>query len=183
MRTLTRVLTAAVVALALVGAAEPPKPSGLYAAGFRFRDDSGREVELASLRGRNVVLTMFYSTCTTKCPMTLKKLKEIETAFAERKEPADFVLVSFDSRSDSPDALRRYRKRQKLDEERWHLLTGSSTTVRALADRIGLGGFLDLGDHMVHSYRIVRLDPDGTVIAAIDWQHPEIAPLLAATRH
>jgi len=153
-------------------------PGGsLYRESFQFRNDRGEAADLTAFRGRNVILTMFYTDCTSTCTLTLSKLREIERAFEEKKIPVELVLVSFDARNDSPRNLARFRKREKLPAARWHLLTGDTASIRRLATRIGLGNFSDLGDHILHAFRIVLLDEQGVIRKSLDWDHRKVESL------
>jgi len=112
--------------------------------------------------------------------MTVAKLREIEKAFQARKTLITIVLISFDSRNDSPRALARFRKREKLPSENWHLLTGRSSDVQRLADRLSLGNYLNMGDHIVHGTGIFLLDEQGAVRKKLDFKNRDVATLFAA---
>jgi len=149
--------------------------NSLYSLAATFRDDTGREVKLSSFRGKPVVLAMFYSECTSRCPMTLERLRAIDEAFAARKEAVDIVLVSFDVRRETTKTLARFRKRERLPKERWHLLRGSEEATQSLARAVGFGNVLDLGDHFVHPVRIVKMDAEGTITKTLDLEHRDVA--------
>lgn len=176
-RTLS-VVAGALFGVALPAAAAPALPAGsLYEEPFRWTDDSGVQVELSEFRGRPVILTMFYGNCSSICPVTLRKLREIDTAFEQRGITADFVLVSFDSTFDTPRALARFRERHKLPPDRWHLLAGPARSVRSFAKRIGLGDYVNQGDHIAHSFRILLLDEAGVARNALEPWHASVASL------
>ena len=178
-----RPVTRATVVLALTVLAsgsspvtgQPPSES-LYVEPLRWTDDTGKEVELASFRGHPVALSMFYTECPTLCPITLQKLREIDHAFALRQD-LQIVLVSYDSARETPRRLAQFRRREKLPSERWHLLSGDESSVLRLARRIGLGSFQDLGEHIIHSFRIVLLDEDGVERKALDARHSGVSSL------
>ena len=157
-------------------AGDPAPVASLYEVPLRFVNDAGTRLELSTLRGRQVILTMFYARCRSACPTTLGKLRQIDKAFAERGRPIEIVLVSYDSDFDHPKALARFRDREKLPPQ-WHLLSGSDTQVQRLADLIGLGRYLDMGDHIFHAYRIVLLDEAGVVRKALDSHQNKISSL------
>jgi protein SCO1/2 len=171
-------LALAAFLLAASAGASGELPFGsLYLEPLRWTDDSEAAVELASFRGQTVALTMFYTECSSACPITLAKLREIEKAFAERGRDLQIVLVSYDSRHDTPRRLARFRRRETLLGERWHLLSGSQPSVERLARRLGLGSYVDVGEHIVHSFRIVLLDEDGVVRKTLDAKHDKVASL------
>ena len=162
----------------LLGSALPGHvaAASLYDEPRVFIDDSGARVDLSSFRGRRVVLSMFYTQCTSLCPVTLSKLTEVQKAAMARAQPIEIVLVSYDSHSDGPRRLARFRKAERLPSQ-WSLLSGSPEATERLAARIGLGRYLDLGDHVFHDYRIVLLNEDGVVTKALDRRHNNVASL------
>ena len=169
---------AALMLLAASAGASGELPSGsLYLEPLRWTDDSEAAVELADFRGQTVALTMFYTECSSACPITLAKLREIEKAFAERSRDLQIVLVSYDTMHDTPRRLARFRRREKLVGERWHLLSGPERSVERLARRLGLGSDVDLGEHIVHSFRIVLFDEDGVVRKTLDAKHDKVSSL------
>jgi protein SCO1/2 len=167
---------AALVALAGADRSSHAAEASLYDVPLVFVDDSGARVELSSFRGRRVVLSMFYTRCVSKCPATLAKLGEIQKAFEARAEPVEIVLVSYDSNLDGPRRLAGYRKRERLPPQ-WRLLSGSLEATERLAERIGLGRYLNMGDHIFHDYRIVLLNEAGVVTKVLDKGHNKVASL------
>lgn len=178
-----RLRASCLLASTLLAASGPvrsaPAADSLYGESYRWVDDTGGRAELSSLRGRPVVVAMFYTSCTTVCSVTLGKMREVEALFRTRGIDADYVLVSFDTRFDTPPVLASFRKRHELPADRWHLWHGSTKSVRRFADRIGVGRFRDLGDHIVHSFRIVLLDEEGVPRGVLDPSHAKVASLLA----
>lgn len=172
----------AVLAFGGIAAGAPSDlPAGsLYLEPLAWTDDADHAVELGAFRGQAVVLTMFYTECSSACPITLAKLREIEKAFAQRNMDVQIVLVSYDSRQDTPRHLARFRRREMLPTERWHLLSGTAPNVERLARRLGLGAYVDLGEHIVHSFRIVLLDEDGVMRKALDARHDKVSFLFDA---
>jgi protein SCO1/2 len=177
----SRGLALALVALGLGASPAGPSPElpsdSLYREPLKWTSDSGATVALADFRGQTVVLSMFYSECSSICFLTLGKLREIEKAFAERNLKLQIVLVSYDSLHDTKHRLARFRRREELPVDSWHLLSGKARDVKRLALQIGLGSYVDLGEHIVHAYRIVLLDEDGVVRKTLDPKHNKIASL------
>ena len=144
-----------------------------------WKVDSGERFDPASLRGRPYVVTMFFSDCSSKCPITLERLREIESEISKRGASIDFVLASFDFRNDSPRRLARFRKREKLGEA-WHLLSGESASVDRLAKRLGLSGYTDLGDHFVHAVRLALVGEDGAIRKLVEGDADDVKVLVDA---
>ncbi len=141
-----------------------PSESSLYLLENRWTSDLGRNLALGHFRGRLVVLTMFFSTCEFACPLLVQDLKRLEAALPSSiRDQVDFVLVSFDTERDTPEALAAYRARQSLDPTRWCLLTGHPDDVRDLAAILGIRYAKDARGQFMHSNVLTLLDRNGEV--------------------
>jgi protein SCO1/2 len=136
----------------------------LYQLEVGFTDDSGRPFTLGSLRGRPVVLTMFFATCGYACPLLLTDMQAIRAKLpAEIRDQAALVLVSFDVARDTPAALAKYRAERHLDEQ-WTLLHGDDDAVRELAALLGVKFKLEADGQFAHSNLITILNGEGEVV-------------------
>lgn len=171
---LTSLLTLATTALA---AEKPPccrtaLPTGpvtdqsLYQLDSTWTSDVGREVKLGVLRGRVQVVAMFFSHCEYACPIIIEDMKRIERALpAALRDRVDFLLVSFDTERDTPEALRAFRVNRKLATAHWTLLRGREDDVRELAALLGINYQRDARGQFAHSNVIHLLNAEGEVIA------------------
>jgi len=158
--------SALLFAAALANAAAPPS-STLEDLPAKWRDDQGREFLLADLRGQRVILTMAYTSCRQVCPMTLKRLADMQRELDARGEAAQFVIVGYDPKNDESDAWRRYRLARRLTRANWHFLTGAVDDSEALAQRLGFG-LWRYDEHVMHDFRIVIFNANGSVKAALE---------------
>jgi cytochrome oxidase Cu insertion factor (SCO1/SenC/PrrC family) len=129
-----------------------------------WRDDRGREIRLAGLAGRSVVVTMAYASCRRVCPGTIAHLQRLQSEMDADGKPAEFVIVGYDPSVDDPQAWRRYRESRGLTRENWHFLTGTPASTEQLARRLGFR-FWKYDRHVLHDYRIVVLDEHGALRA------------------
>ena len=143
--------------------AAPLSNTSVYQLDAIWTDDAGRPVRLASLRGRAVVLTMFFTSCGYACPIVVNKMQRIRDALpSAARARARFVLVSFDSELDTPAALHLYRGRMRLGTG-WALLHGEPEDVRELAMILGVKYAKDSRGQFAHSNLITVLDPSGEI--------------------
>ena len=106
----------------------------LYQVGSEWTTDGGKPFKLGDLAGKPQVLLMFFSKCTTACPLLLDELKRISAALTpEQRAQVGFTLVSFDTETDTPATLRAYRQNWDLPARNWTLLSGQPDDVRELA--------------------------------------------------
>jgi protein SCO1/2 len=136
----------------------------LYQADAAFTDDSGRPFALGQLRGRPVVLTMFFASCGYACPLLVTDMQAIRGRLpAEQRDRALFVLVSFDVARDTPEALAKYRAQRGLDGS-WVLLHGNDDAVRELAALLGVKYQQDADGMFSHSNLITVLNAEGEIV-------------------
>jgi protein SCO1/2 len=127
-------------------------------------DAAGKRFDLASLRGKLVLLSFIYTTCNGVCPATTQTLTGIQKRLAEAKlwgSAIEFVSITLDPARDTPEVLGRYARLFKADSAAWHFLTGPPREVeRTIAAwgmwaRTGPTGVLD------HPSRVFLVDSRG----------------------
>lgn len=145
-------------------AAAPFTRTSLYQADGVFTDDSGKSFRLASLRGRPVVVNLFFATCGYACPLAVTDLLAVQARLspAQRKDTV-FVLVSFDLERDTVEALAKYRAARQLDGN-WILLRGDDASVRELAALLGVKYKQEADGSFAHSNLFTVLNREGEVV-------------------
>ena len=150
----------AALLLAVVPPVVPAGAVGLAQLPQRWLEDDGRELDLDSLAGRRVVLTMAYAACHVTCPLTLSRLKEMQRRFDARREPADFVIVGYDPENDRPTDWHVFRSNRHLNRSNWHFLSGSRDDTERLARQLGFD-FWKYDEHVMHGMRALVFDARG----------------------
>ncbi|MEI7819723.1 MAG: SCO family protein [Verrucomicrobiota bacterium] len=136
----------------------------IYQVKAEWTDADGKKVRLDSLRGRPVVLTMFFTNCIHSCPFMVNELKAMQKALsAKASDRTKFVLVSIDPERDSAAALKEFRAKHKLSAEHWMLLTGSHEAVRQLAEKLGFSYAPGSKTQFAHSLLVTVFDGKGEV--------------------
>jgi protein SCO1/2 len=123
-------------------------------------------MKLEALRGEVRVVSMFFTGCNNLCPMIVGQLKSLEAAMpAPLKEKVGFVLVTLDSKGDSPKSLHKYREDSHLAADRWTLLRGSADDTRELASLLGVRYTPKQDDgQMGHNGLIAIVDREGRIL-------------------
>jgi len=152
-------------------------PTSVYALGLNFVDDHGAQRALSEWRGRPLVIAMAYGACRSICSTTLRTLEELQAAADRRGEALAFVVVSIDPAEDTPQAWADYRRGRHLDRANWSFLSGTPAATRVLARFLGVR-FWRYDEHVMHDFKLLRLDADGTIAATLDWHHRSIETLL-----
>ncbi len=160
-------LLQASICFAQTGPSELPNDS-IYQVKSKWDDQFGKKIELASLVGKPVVISMIYLSCKFSCPTTVMHMKDLQKMLPEHlKNEMQFVLVSFDGKHDTPAVMRKYAEKHALAFPKWRFLTSKNQQdVRELSSlidfkykQIGKGDF-------EHSFGIVALDERGRVLGS-----------------
>jgi protein SCO1/2 len=145
-------------------ASAPFSKNSIYQTDAVFTTDTGQPFKLGELRGRPVVLDMFFASCSYACPLNVSDMQAIRAKLpAEVRDRAMFVLVSFDVARDTPAALAKYRTQRALDDH-WVLLHGSDDSVRELAALLGVKYKQESDGAFSHSNLLTLLNPDGEIV-------------------
>jgi protein SCO1/2 len=138
--------------------------SSIYQSDVSFTDDTGKTVTLGSLRGRPVVLDLFFASCGYACPLTVTDMLALQERLpAELRSQAVFVLVSFDTVRDTTEALAKYRVQRGLDGQ-WIVLRGGDDAVRELAALLGVKYKQEADGMFSHSNVITLLNREGEIV-------------------
>jgi protein SCO1 len=144
--------------------AAPVSAKSLYQLDAAWTNDAGSSVRLDALRGRPVVIAMFFAQCEYACPMLVHDMQRLRAALPEDiRTKAQLVLVSFDTARDTPPALKAYRERSALDAG-WTLLRGEASNVQELAMLLGVKFKQDARGQFAHSNLITILNAEGEII-------------------
>lgn len=139
--------------------------NSVYQLDSKWINQSNQNIKLSDFQGKQVVFTMFFASCTYACPVLVNDMKKIEAKLsAEEKQKTQFVLVSIDVERDTPEALKEFAKKYKLDLNRWTLLSGKESDIQDLAAVVGFKYKRDENGEYSHSNLINILDKKGEVV-------------------
>ena len=149
---------------------------------FKLINQEGKEVTLADLKGKIWIASFIFTRCHSSCPTVSATMARLRDEL-----PKDVQLVSFsvDPRHDTPEVLATYAKHFQADPKSWSFLTGDREQIY----RVSKEGFLlaveenpdpraDPGDLVVHSNRIVLVDPTGMARTTYNCMEPSSADLV-----
>ena len=137
---------------------------------LRFKDEEGREVQLADLIDRPTLFLPIYYYCPNICSKNLANLA-VALNGLKAKPGRDYrvIALSFnevESPKDAADAKRNYLKILEGDwpAEQWRFLTGSSAAIKAATDAVGFR-FQKVDDEtFIHPAALMVLAGDGKII-------------------
>jgi protein SCO1/2 len=121
---------------------------------------------MAELRGKPLLVTMFYTSCNGVCPLLAFSIRRTVAALPPgQRDTLQVLMVSFDPKRDSPQALREFAQLNQIDRPGWRLAGASEQDVRKLAAVLGIR-YRDLpGGVFSHSALVTLVDADGVIRA------------------
>jgi protein SCO1/2 len=157
--------------IAFLSPAQSSFPStSLYQIGSPWIDQNGEKRGFPTFQNHYVILSMVYLSCKYSCPLTVQRMKDFEKMLPLAiQSQTYFVLASFDPKNDSPPKLKKQMQIHKLDPSRWTLLTSATEKEpRELASALEFQYQKMENGEFTHSFKIVVLDKDGTVMGSLE---------------
>lgn len=135
----------------------------IYQVSSKWVDQNGKPFLFSELVGRPVALSMIYMSCTYVCPATVAHMKDLDRLLGDKAQ-VQFVLVSFDPDRDTPEVMKKYADKQKLEYPKWRFVTSKKEAdIREISALIDFR-YKKLEDgEFDHSFGIVALDAQGRI--------------------
>ncbi len=149
-------------------------PKSIYQLEQTWTTQGNKPLNLKDLAGLPAIVTMTFTSCPGACPLMISDIKSFDSLLTkiERKK-IKYVTFSIDPARDTPEALKKFYKKMRLDQ-RWLLLTSDKDQVREMAAVLGFS-YKDIGDgDFTHSTSLYLLSANGEVLArkerSSDWK-------------
>lgn len=136
-----------------------------------LRDEHGRAVTKADLRGHVTIVAFFFTGCTTVCPMLSARLGLVQHRLRNMGGLAQILSISVDPERDTPERLREYARGYHARPDVWRFATGDQAEIervvvqgfrQALQRPTGHEGHVDAFD-IVHGGHFVLVDPQARI--------------------
>jgi protein SCO1 len=166
-------------------AVAPISGDSLYQLPVQLTAADGANFKLSSLRGKPLIVTMFYSRCTSVCPLLTHELQQLMARLSTlERARVQILMVSFDSAGDSPATLTAFKSEHQIAGDNWLIAKASARDVRFLAAALGIQ-YRELPDHSFNHSAVLSVadrggtvrartsdlnDSDGTFVAAVQLQ-------------
>jgi protein SCO1/2 len=140
--------------------------NSIYQLPVTLENQDGKIFDLTHLRGKNVLISMFYNSCEYVCPMLIDTLRltEKKLTVSEQKKLA-IVLVSFDPARDSVEVLQHIAATRELDTRHWNVTRTDDSSVRQLAAALNIQYRKMQNGEFNHTSVIILLDTEGRILA------------------
>lgn len=137
---------------------------GRQLSGHELLDANGDRTSLSAFRGKPLLISLIYTSCHHTCPMLTTQLAAAVDAARDvvGEDSFNVLTIGFDTRSDTPDRLRRFAAERGIDDPRWTFAAVDALTVEALTRELGFTYFPSPRgfDHLAQTSII---DADGVV--------------------
>lgn len=155
---------------------------------FSMTNQNGQPITEKDYDNSIYVADFFFTTCPSICPIMTKNMYALQEKLADLPQ-VKLLSFSVTPQIDSVAQLKRYALKNKVDDARWNLVTGSKKEIYQLARKSylvvkddGDGGPYD----MIHTENFVLVDKqkrirgfyDGTQQEAMDAIYNDIKLLL-----
>lgn len=137
---------------------------------------TGTDTSFANLRGRWLLVDFIYTRCTTYCTVQGGEFAKLQHDLAVPIATGKLQLlsVSFDPAHDAPPQLADYQRRFGDRGAGWLAVRPTNTADLATLMRVfGVVAVPDGLDGFVHNAAIAVVDPDGRLVAILDWDDPQ----------
>ena len=150
------------------GWAGAQRPHGQPVPDFTLRDQDGKTVSAASLRGRPVVFAFIYSTCRDTCPAQVQTIRNAldELPAAERNR-VQVVGVSVDPGNDTPRRAQSFLLKQQMTG-RMRFLLGTRAQLAPIWKAFAIQPQSDKLEHSAHT---VLADAEGVQRIGFPYDH------------
>lgn len=100
-----------------------------------WHNEEGEAIQLKDLKGKTLVMVMIYTSCKAACPRLVADMRNIESQIPDEKiKNIQFIMVSIDPETDTPEKLKAFAKENFMDDAHWTFLQGNQSGVREFAN-------------------------------------------------
>lgn len=128
---------------------------GRQIGGYTLVDMKGASLALRDYRGKPLVISLVYTSCSSVCPPTTQHVIDAvnEAGRMIGLDRFNVLTVGFDARNDTPARLIQFASAQGIKSPNWRVASADSATIEALLGDLGFsyravaGGF----DHLTQT--------------------------------
>jgi len=131
----------------------------------KWHTEEGNEIQLKNLRGKTLVVVMIYTSCKAACPRLVADMRNIEAQIpTESLKKLNFVLITIDPKTDTPERLKAFALENYMDDEQWTFLQGTESSVREFANVLAMKYKQISPIDFSHSNIISVFNPEGELV-------------------
>ena len=134
---------------------------------FTLRDQDGRVVTSASLRGKPVVFAFIYSTCRDTCPAQVQTIRGALDDFPGSADKVRVIGISVDPANDTPRRAQSFLLKQQMTG-RMRFLLGTRAQLAPIWKAFAIQPQSDKLEHSAHT---VLADAEGVQRIGFPYDH------------
>ncbi len=125
---------------------------------------NGQVFSLGAYRGKPLIISLVYSSCSSFCPITTQHLlRAVQQANRVIGSERFAVLtVGFDARNDTPARMALFAANQHIDLPNWRVASADAATIQALVNDLGFS-YAELGGGFDHVEQTTIIGSDGKI--------------------
>lgn len=143
-----------------------------------LEDSLYNEYRFSEFKDRYVLITFFYTSCTTVClELELNMSMVLDSLPKEYVgEEIVFLSISFDPERDHPERLNEYAGYFNADEENWRMARiNDPQELKSLLDEFGVIVIPDDYGNIAHNSAFYLVDKEGSLIDVMDYKEVDEA--------
>lgn len=131
---------------------------------YRLVDSAGAPLALRDYRGKPLVISLVYSSCSSVCPPTTQHLIDAvnEAGRAFGLERFAVLTIGFDARHDTVARMAQFASVQGIKATNWRVASGDAATIEALLNDLGFS-YRAVAGGFDHPTQTTIVDRDGKV--------------------
>ena len=145
---------------------------------FSLYDQSGRVVQSARFRGKQLMVNFIFTRCpvATMCPASTAKMMAAQKLASEAGVPnLELISITLDPAYDTPGVLKEFADVRGIDTVNFSFLTGPETAIKDLLTQFGVIAQFQ-GDILQHTLTTLLIDASGKIAHRADgsqWEAQE----------
>ncbi len=143
-----------------------------------FEDSNAQIYPFSKFENKYVFITFMYTTCPTVCWQLEANMAEVYERIPEQffEEDIVFLSISFDTETDNPATLDRYKDYFNSDGKTWRMARiPNQSELNSLLNEFGVIVIPDEYGNFAHNSAFYLVDRQGTLIDVMDYTKPEQA--------
>jgi len=134
---------------------------------FTLSTQDGKPFRLADQRGKVLLVSFVFTTCSGSCPATTHRMGQVQQELKSRGMLKDdrirLLSITLDPARDTPEVLRNYMNLYDADAVSWTFLTGALETVQKTIAAWGMWAKPAANGQLDHPSRVFLVDSEGRI--------------------
>ena len=129
---------------------------------FELIDQTGAPFRLSELKGKVVLVSFIFTTCSGSCPATTHRMGQVQQELKNRghlkTDRVRLLSISLDPARDTPEVLSRYMRLYDANPSSWSFVTGPVSDVQKVLVDWGMWSRSAPNGQLDHPSRIFLVD-------------------------